>query len=186
MDIHGDHALLCRGDAASAGFQLRHRLVQQSLGSILRHAGISYMVEPPHLRLVLDEVPESGRGSGLTRPIDTLLSSWRGDSYCCVDLLGVSPARSSWRDAASGLTSIEQGKRDKHSAICRSHDFDFIPFGFSTLRSFSLWLRSRRYSSHARIPKWEAHAWVFGRLSFIVMRWVAEKFIGRLLQIFSW
>ena len=36
MDIHGDHAFLCRGDAASAGFQLRHRLVQQSLGSIMR------------------------------------------------------------------------------------------------------------------------------------------------------
>ena len=36
MDIHGDHALLCCGDAASAGFQRRHRLVQQSLGSILQ------------------------------------------------------------------------------------------------------------------------------------------------------
>ena len=75
MDIYGDHALLCRGDAASAGFQLRHRLVQQSLGSILRQAGICYMVEPPHLRFVRDEAPESGRGSGLTRPADILLYS---------------------------------------------------------------------------------------------------------------
>ena len=31
MDIYGDHALLCRGDAVSASFQLHHRLVQRSL-----------------------------------------------------------------------------------------------------------------------------------------------------------
>ena len=36
MDIFGDHALLCRRDPSSAGFQLRHRLVQQTLGLLLR------------------------------------------------------------------------------------------------------------------------------------------------------
>ena len=32
MDIFGGHALLCRRDPSSARFQLRHRLVQQTLG----------------------------------------------------------------------------------------------------------------------------------------------------------
>ena len=155
MDIYGDHALLCRGDPSSAGFQLRHRLVQQSLSTILRQAGICHAVEPPHLRLERDASSQSGRGSGLTRPADILLYSWRGDSHCCVDLVGVSPARGGWRDAASALLSVEQGKRDKHAHICRSHGFDFIPFGFSSLGSFGpaaealLSRICQRYSSHA-------------------------------------
>ena len=167
MDVYGDHALLCRCDPASAGFQFRHRVVQQTLGIILRHAGICHVVEPGHLRFERDVSLESGRGSGLTRPADILLYSWRGDSHCCVDLVGVSPARSGWRDAAAALPSVEQGKRDKHSATCRSHGFDFIPFGFSTFGSFGpaaeelLSRICQRYSSHARIPEWEAHAWCF-------------------------
>ena len=106
MDIYGDHALLHRGDPSSAGFQLRHRMVQQSLGTILRQAGICHAVEPPHLRLQRDDSSQSGRGSGLTRPADILLYSWRGDSHCCVDLVGVSPARGGWRDAASALALL--------------------------------------------------------------------------------
>ena len=192
MDSYGDHALLCRGDPSSAGFQLRHRLVQQTLGTILRQAGISHMVEPSHLRLQRDDSPESGRHSGLTRPADILLYSWRGDSHCCVDLVGVSPARSGWRDAASALSSVEQGKRDKHASTCRSHGFDFIPFGFSTFGSFGpeaealLSRICQRFISHVQVPEWEAHDWVFRRLSFAVMRGVSEQLIGRQLADFSW
>ena len=35
--------------------------------------GICYMIEPPHLRLVRDEAPLSGRDSGQTRPPNILL-----------------------------------------------------------------------------------------------------------------
>ena len=87
---------------------------------------------PPHVR----RCPKSGRGSWQTKPPDILLYSWRGDSHCCVDLIGVSLAQSGRRDAASALPFVEQGKRDKHTATCRSHGFDFIPFGFSTFGSF--------------------------------------------------
>ena len=66
MDVYGDHALLFRCDPASAGFQCRHRVVRQSLGIILRHAGIGHVVEPPHPRFERDASLESGRGSGLT------------------------------------------------------------------------------------------------------------------------
>ena len=57
-------------------------------------------------------------------------------SRFCVDVVGVSPARGSWRDADSTLASVEQGKRDKHARTCRSYGFEFIPFGFSSLGSF--------------------------------------------------
>ena len=138
MDIFGDHYLLCRREPSSAGFQPRHRLVQQ----LLRQAGITHAVEPQHLRPSRDEGPESGRGSGLTRLADILLYGWRGDRHCCVDLVGVSPARGGWRDAASALASVEQAKRDKHTQTCPCHCFDFVPFGFSVFAPFSLHPRS--------------------------------------------
>ena len=94
------------------------------------------MAEHPHLRFVRDEVLESGRGLGLKRPANILLYSSRGDSHFFVDLVGESLARSSWRDAPSALSSVEQGKWDKHSTICRI-SFDFIHFCFSTYRPFS-------------------------------------------------
>ena len=131
MDVFGDHALLCRGDPAYAGFQLRHRLVQQTLSLLLRQAGITHAVEPWYVHLSRDEGPESGWGSGLTRPADILLYCWRDDRHCCVDLVGVSHARVSWHDAASALAIVEQTKRDKHTQTCASHGYDFVPFGFS-------------------------------------------------------
>ena len=192
MDVYGDHALLCRCDPASASFQFCHLVVQQSLGIILRHAGIFHVVEPPHLRFESDVSLESGRGSGLTRPADILLYSWRGDSHCCVDLVEVSPTRGGWRDAAAALPLVEEGKRDKHSTTCWSHGFNFIPFGYSTFGSLGpaaeelLSRICQRYISHARIPKWEAHAWVFRWLSFTVVRGVAAQCVGRQLSAFSW
>ena len=51
------------------------------------------MVEPPHLRLVRDDTPYSGRGSGLTKHANILLNAWRRDRHSSVDLVGVSPAR---------------------------------------------------------------------------------------------
>ena len=156
MDIFGEHALLFRRDPSSAGFQLRHRIVQTTLGLLLRQAGILHMVEPQHLRLSRDEGPESGRGSGLTRPANILLYSWRGDQHCSVDFVGVSPARGGWRDAPSAFANVEQAKRDKHAQMCANHGFDFLPFGFSVFGSFSPAAQEllnricRRYRIHAR------------------------------------
>ena len=109
--------------------QLRRCLVQEALGVLLRQAGISHVVEPPHLRLSRDEGPGSGSGSGITRPTDILLYSWRGDRHCCVDLVNVSPAHQGWRDAA--LLVFSQEKRDEHTQTCASHCFNFVPFDFS-------------------------------------------------------
>ena len=135
IDIYGYHTLLYRGNAASAGFQLRHHLVQQSLGTILQQAGICHLVEPPHLHLTHTTPLCQVMAAGQTKPAHILLYSWRSDSHCCVDLVSVSLAQSGWRDADSALPSVEQGKRDKHSATCRSHGFDFIPFDFSAFGS---------------------------------------------------
>ena len=73
MHVFGDPALLCRRDPSYAKFQLRHCLVQQTVGQLLRHVGIIYAVEPQGLPLLRDDRPESGRGSGLTRTADILL-----------------------------------------------------------------------------------------------------------------
>ena len=149
------------------------------------------MVEPKHLRLSRDEGPESGRGSRLTRPADILLYGWRGDHHCCVDLVGVSPARGGWRDAASALATVEQAKREKHTQTCASHRFDFLPFGFSVFGPFGPAAKElldrvcREYHIHARVAKWEAHAWIHRHLSFTVMREVADQFVGRRLASFG-
>ena len=97
MDISGDHALLCRRDPFSARFQLRHCLVQQALSTLLCQASIIHAVKPQHLRLSRDEGPESGKGSGLTRPADILLYGSRDDRQTFVGLVGVYLARGGWR-----------------------------------------------------------------------------------------
>ena len=105
-------------------------LVQQTRSTFLHQVRISHMVEPSHLHLEREDSIEPGC-SGLTRPAYVILYSRRDDSHC------VSCAPSGWRDVASAVSSVEQGKRDKHASTCRYHGFDFIPFGFSTLGSFS-------------------------------------------------
>ena len=157
MDPFGNHAFLCSRQPSCAGFQLRHRLVQHTLGTLPRHAGICHSVEPAHLRFSREEAPASGRGSGLTKPADILLYAWRDDHHCCVDLVGVSPARNGWRDAPSALSAVQQGKQDKHVSVCRSNGSDFIPFGFSVFRSFcseaQVFLSRvvQRYRLHAQV-----------------------------------
>ena len=97
-----------------------------------------------------------------------------------------------WRDAVSALAAVEQAKCDKHSEVCASHGFDFTPFGFSVFGSFGpaaqelLGRVCRRYRTHARIAEWEAHSRVHRRLSFAVMRGVADQFVGRRLDSFGW
>ena len=67
-----------------------------------------------------------------------------------------------------------------HITTCMSHVFENISFRFSALEPFGpaaeelLSRICQRLTSHAQIPEWEAHAWVFPRLSFVVMRMVAE------------
>ena len=121
MDAFGDHALLCSSDSRSGGFQLRHSLVQRSLGIILRQAGVYHLVEPPHLRLERDDALASGRGSGLTRPVDILLFSWRRDRRCCVDLVGVSPVHSSLLTRA--LYNLLAEDSFTHATIMSYHHF---------------------------------------------------------------
>ena len=97
-----------------------------------------------------------------------------------------------WRDAASALPFVKQGKQDKHYVTGRSHGFDFIQFGFSTFGSLSptatklLSHICQRYSSHARIPKWEACACVFRQLSFAVTSGFAGQFVDRKLPGNVW
>ena len=81
---------------------------------------------------------------------------------------------------------------DKHAETCLAHSFDFAPFSFSVLGSFSLAAEEiltrvcQRYVSHARILPWEAHQWVYQRLSFPVMHGVAKQFIRRQSSNFGW
>ena len=83
-----------------------------------------------------DDALVSGRGSGLTRPVDILIFSLRGDRHCCVDLVGVSPTHFSWRQAAEALRFVQEAKRAKHTETCLAQGFKFAPFSFSVLRSF--------------------------------------------------
>ena len=106
-------------------------------------------------------------------------------NHCCVDLVGMCPACNGWRDATSAFTAVEQGKRDKHETV-------FVPFGFSVFGSFGpaaqefLDCLVQRYRLHAHVADWEAHTWIYRRLSFVIMRGVAEQFIGRMSDTFRW
>ena len=96
------------------------------------------------------------------------------------------------RDATTALRSVEQGKSDKHARLCISHGLDFSPFGFSTFRSFGLAAEElldrlcRMYVSRAHIPPWEAHPWVYRRLSFSIMQGVVEQFVRRQWMDCGW
>ena len=95
-------------------------------------------------------------------------------------------------DAALVLLAVEQGKWDKHEAVYRSHGFDFVPFGFSTFGSFGPVIQDllhrvvQRYRLHAQVADWEAHAWIYRKLSFAIMRGVAERIVGRMSDNFGW
>ena len=65
IDIFGDYALLSsQQEPASAGFQQCHRVFQETLGLLVRHARILHMVEPSCLSG--DEALATSRASGLT------------------------------------------------------------------------------------------------------------------------
>ena len=73
-----------------------------------------------------------------------------------------------------------------------SHSVDFVPFHFSTWGSFrpkAEGLLPCIYQGlilHFRIRVWEAHDWVFRRLSFMVMRRVAEQLVDRQMADVIW
>ena len=60
----------------------------------------------------------------------------RGDRHSCVDLVGVSPTRSSLRQAVEALRLVQEAKCAKHAETCLAHGLDFAPFNFSTSRLF--------------------------------------------------
>ena len=63
------YMLLC----LDAGLQLRHHLVQQTLGNILSEAGINHVVQCSHLCLTGDDTLGPGGAYGLSRLVDILL-----------------------------------------------------------------------------------------------------------------
>ena len=67
--------------------------------------------------------------------INILIHSSRGDSHNHVDLVGVWPTQSGWRDNASTLPLVKQDKRGENIATGMSQGFDLIPFGFSSFRT---------------------------------------------------
>ena len=116
------------------------------------------MVEPPHLRLVRNDAPLSGRGSGLTKHADILLYAWRGDRHCCVDLVGVS-------SRVGGMLPLPFSLWSNAGVISMpGHAFDFFPLGFTFFGSIGpaaeemLDSVCRRYVSHAHFPPREAPA----------------------------
>ena len=68
---------------------------------------------------------------------------------------------------------------------------DFVPSCFYTLGSCGLKAKGffldkcQRLSSHIQISEWEAHDWVFCRLSFAVMCGVAVELVSWQLADFN-
>ena len=81
-------------------------------------------------------VIRSGRGA--SKLSYTLLHSLRGESHCCVLLVGVSPAQGGRRNAASPIILVERGKQDGHGCTCKFHGFNLVHFLFSTFIALGL------------------------------------------------
>ena len=174
MDAFGDHALLCSNDSWSGGIQLRHSLMQCSLGIILKRANFYHLVITPHSWLEHDDALDSKCGSSMKRHANTLLFSWRDDPHSFVDLVGLSLVYSCWRLAWFWRPSVQSMLRLT------------LPMASTAPHSVTLFkgrsaLQLRRSSSecisdfsHVRIRPWEAHQWVNCRFSFHVMCGVAE------------
>ena len=119
-----------------------------------------------------------------------ILYSSLDDSHCCVDLVGVSPAWSNWRDIASALPFFEGSKQDKHSATWKSSVLDFISIGLSTFGSisraaeefviFSVIQFSRMNPRVGGACLGDPSALLF------VRRIVPQQFIGLQLSVYSW
>ena len=83
IDTLGNHALLCRGQPSSIGFELHHPQVNRPRDA------------PPtswhaHQHFTCEDAMEYSRGSRLSKPADILLYSCLHDRHCRIDLVGVS------------------------------------------------------------------------------------------------
>ena len=85
-----------------------------------------------------------------------------------------------------------KGRNDKHAGYCTLHTFDSSLFGFWKFVSLGTVVEEllgrvcRRYVSDTHIPSWDAHPLVYRRLSFTMMRGVAEQFVHRHSAAFGW
>ena len=104
------------------------------------------MVEAQHLHLSGNEGLESGRGLWLTWPTNVILYGSRDDHHYCVDLIGVSPPRRSWRDTASAFAIVDMEKRDKRAQTYQVNASISFP---SVFRPFSLFAPLHRSFSTA-------------------------------------
>ena len=107
-------------------------------------------------------------------------------------MVSVSPARSGWQAVVEALRLVQEAKRAKHVETCLAYGFEFSPFSISMSRSCGpapemiLGRVYQRYVSQARIARWEAHQWVYRRLSLVVMCGIAERFFFRQSSDLSW
>ena len=83
------------------------------------------------------------------------------------------------------------GKQTKNAHTCNFHGFNFIPFFLFNLGLFGpevgelldrIFLHQCYF---VRVTKWEAHSWVYFRLSLVAMRDLAEQFVGGQLADFK-
>ena len=184
MDIFGDHALLCRQDPppldSSYATVLFSRLLARSCARQVSFTWMSRSTCIGHEMRDLSRVVVRG----LLGPHSPTYMVGIVITSAMWILLGSLQPGGCWRDATSALATIKQAKRDKHTQTCASNRY-FLPFGFSVFDWFTPAAQELldriycRYRFHARITKWEAHAWIHRHLSFPVMRGVADGFLGR-------
>ena len=124
MDSYRDHALLCRSDPSSVGYQLHYCLVHHpSLGWTFPYGGAF----PP---------PPQARRQPLVRSL--LFRGW----LCLLTSSSTPDAvltfwvcrPPEWLERRLYCVFIEQVKLYKCVSTCISHNFDFITFGFFHLR----------------------------------------------------
>ena len=132
MDTYGDHALLCCEDPNYTRLAPLSPRPQDPW-----HTPAAGWRVPssraPNMHFDCDDNPESGRGSGPTKPEDILLYVRHGSHRCYVDLVGVSPARDGWRDALMHCRAWSRASGTSMSATAlmasTSSPSAFCPFG---------------------------------------------------------
>ena len=92
------------------GFELVHRLVQQTNCSLFAPAGTILQLEPPHMHFSHDHALVQNRGSRLTRLANSTLYACYGDHQSCVYLVCVPSARGSCKRYSLSKAACEGGR----------------------------------------------------------------------------
>ena len=182
MDVFADHAMVCccKGDRTR-----RHNAERNVIHSDMRTAGLSPVLEPPHIL----------RNGGKKKPADIFVSDWSEGKGACFDVAVTCPLQIKYINHAAKTQLYaaedyaENVKIPKYSEACRAQNLLCIPlvfesFGGMTKNTEETLLRTARFYCHRlSIENSIGIPQLFQRVSIVLHRHNARMILSRRLNI---